>query len=257
MNTPSTLSVALSDGRLRVLVPKNSNVPIEKKDTVSTLEDNASSVTIQIVYGDNMFIGDNIKLAEYIVDNIPPKPKWVPRIEISFNIDKDLVLRVKTTVLDNGYTREFEGIDLTNIVPPNRINPTPATYMEDLFAAFGMKQPAIKDDELSKFITRLGGDAQFRQLFFTSRDQAITGYNLDKEQVAALEIITPEIMNAVGRRSLLEQMQNIVNFKKSHPNAIRCAVCNGSGLKASFERNAGAAVWSAEKCESCNGVGFV
>jgi len=257
MKTPSTLSIALSDGMLRVLVRKDSTVPIEKKGTVSTLEDNETSVTIQVVYGDNMFIGDNTKIAEYIVDNIPPKPKWVPRIEISFSIDTDLILRVKTTVLDNGYTREFEGIVLSNIKPPNRIIPTPASYMEDLFASFGMRQPSSEGDDFAKFINRLGSDAQFRQLFFTSREQAISSYNLDKEQVTALEMITPEILNSVGRRDLLEQMQNIVNFTKSNPNATRCAFCNGLGLQVNYERNAGAAVWSSAKCKPCNGVGFV
>lgn len=257
MKTPSTLSVALSDGMLRVLVRKDSTVPIEKKGMVSTLEDNETSVTIQVVYGDNMFIGDNIKIAEYIVDNIPPKPKWVPKVEISFSIDTDLILRVKTTVLDNGHTREFEGIALSDIKPPNRIIPTPASYMEDLFGAFGMRQPVSKGDDFAKIVHRLGSDPQFQQLFFGSREPAISSYNLDQEQVTALELITPEIMNAVGRRALLERLQTFVNFIKSNPNATRCAFCNGLGLQVSYERTASGISWSSAKCQPCDGVGFV
>ena len=257
MKTPSTLSVALSNGMLRVVVRKDSTVPIETRCTLSTLEDNQTSVTIQVVYGDNMFIGDNIKLAEYLVDNIPPMPKWVPRIEVSFSIDTDLVLRVKTTVLDNGSTREFEEIALSNIKLPNKIIPTPASYMEDLFASFGMRQPFSEGDDFAKFINRLASDAELLQLFFTSRGQAISSYNLDKEQITALEMITPEIINSVGRRALLERMQTFVNFIKNNPNATRCASCNGLGLQVSYERNAGGISWSSAKCKPCDGVGFV
>jgi molecular chaperone DnaK (HSP70) len=259
MKIPSTISIALPDGTSLFMVYKNSTLPVEKKSVVSTFEENQTSVLIKVMYGNNMFADDNIKVAEYTLDNIPPKPKSTPKIEIHFSVNSDLILSVKTTVLDNGYTSEFEKIDLTKITPPNESNPTAANLFEDLFPVTFVqtRQPAPEEDDFTKFMFRLSSDEPFRQLFFKNKEQTFSNYNLDNEQVAVLKIISPEILASVGRNTLLGQMANFINTLKSNPDSVRCSSCKGLGVIAQKKKFLLLVSWSYDKCKTCGGIGFV
>ncbi len=261
MKAPSTIGIALTNGFNLKLVDKNSNLPIEKKSTVSTFEDNQTSVLIQIVYGDNVFAGDNIKVAEYILDNIPPKPKATPKIEICFRVNTELILRVKTTVLDNGYTKEFEDIDLSKVTPPEANNPSATALFSTLFEEadlFKTWQPASESDDFTKIIFKLSSDEKFRLLYFKSKQQALNGYNLENEQSMLLqEIITPDILSFIGTRSLINLMTNSANILKSNPNAVRCSHCKGLGWIVKIKNFLGLKSGTPQACNNCNGVGYI
>ncbi len=89
---------------MTVLVPRNTTIPTEKKETFTTAEDNQTAVTIKVYQGERPMAGDNRLLGEFNLEGIPPARMGVPQIEVSFNIDANGILNV--TARDQGTGKE-------------------------------------------------------------------------------------------------------------------------------------------------------
>jgi molecular chaperone DnaK len=79
---------------MTVLVPRNTTIPTEKKETFTTAEDNQSAVTIKVYQGERPMAQDNRALGEFNLEGIPPARMGVPQIEVTFNIDANGLLNV-------------------------------------------------------------------------------------------------------------------------------------------------------------------
>jgi len=77
------------------LIPKNSTVPVSKSQTFSTAADSQTSVEIHVLQGERSMAEDCKSLGKFILDGIPPAPRGIPQIEVSFDIDADGILNVK------------------------------------------------------------------------------------------------------------------------------------------------------------------
>ncbi|MFA4999539.1 MAG: molecular chaperone DnaK [Parcubacteria group bacterium] len=93
--TPLTLSIETLGGIATPMIPKNTTVPTTKTQIFSTAADNQMSVEIHVLQGERPMAGDNKTLARFILDGIPPSPRGVPQIEVSFDIDANGILSVK------------------------------------------------------------------------------------------------------------------------------------------------------------------
>ncbi|RAO95058.1 molecular chaperone DnaK [Mycoplasma wenyonii] len=93
--TPLTLSIETLGGVATALIPRNSTVPIEKKQVFSTAQDNQPSVDIHVVQGERPLARDNKSLGTFTLGGIQLAPKGVPQIEVSFSIDANGILTVK------------------------------------------------------------------------------------------------------------------------------------------------------------------
>lgn len=92
--TPLTLSIETMGGVSTPMIPKNTTIPTSKSKTFSTATDNQSSVEIKVLQGERSMAEDNKKLARFILDGIPPAPRGVPKIDVTFDIDADGILNV-------------------------------------------------------------------------------------------------------------------------------------------------------------------
>src|SRR5438067_2371999 len=92
--TPLSLGVETLGGVMTVLIPRNTTIPTSKKEVFSTAADNQSAVTINVLQGEREFAKDNRLLGTFNLEGIPPAPRGVPQIEVTFNIDVNGILAV-------------------------------------------------------------------------------------------------------------------------------------------------------------------
>lgn len=102
--TPLTLGIETLGGVMTKLIEGNSTIPTSKKETFSTAADNQSSVEIHILQGERAQAQDNRTLGRFHLDGIPPAPRGVPQIEVTFDIDANGVLNVSAK--DKGTGKE-------------------------------------------------------------------------------------------------------------------------------------------------------
>ena len=92
--TPLSLGVETLGGVMTVLIPRNTTIPTSKAETFSTAADNQNAVTINVLQGEREFARDNRLLGTFNLECIPPAPRGVPQIEVTFNIDVNGILSV-------------------------------------------------------------------------------------------------------------------------------------------------------------------
>lgn len=102
--TPLSLGIETLGGVATPMIEKNTTVPTSKSQVFSTAADNQPSVEIHIVQGERQFAKDNKSLGRFILDGVPPAPRGVPQIEVSFDIDANGILSVKAK--DKGTGKE-------------------------------------------------------------------------------------------------------------------------------------------------------
>lgn len=93
--TPLTLGIETMGGVRTPLIDKNTTIPASKSQVFSTAMDNQPSVEIHVLQGEREMAADNKTLGRFILDGIPPAPRGVPQIEVTFDIDANGILNVK------------------------------------------------------------------------------------------------------------------------------------------------------------------
>ncbi|MCS6870167.1 MAG: molecular chaperone DnaK [Anaerolineae bacterium] len=92
--TPLTLSIETLGGVATPLIERNTTIPVRKSQVFSTASDNQTQVEIHVVQGERPMAADNKSLGRFILDGIPPAPRGVPQIEVTFDIDANGILNV-------------------------------------------------------------------------------------------------------------------------------------------------------------------
>ncbi|KKW14643.1 MAG: Chaperone protein DnaK [Parcubacteria group bacterium GW2011_GWA2_50_10b] len=92
---PLSLGIETMGGVATKLIEKNTTIPSAKSQTFSTAADNQTSVEIHIVQGERAMAADNKSLGRFILDGIPPSPRGMPQVEVTFDIDANGILNVK------------------------------------------------------------------------------------------------------------------------------------------------------------------
>jgi molecular chaperone DnaK len=110
---PLTLAIETLGGIAHPMIPKNTPIPVTKKEIFTTAADNQTQVEIHVVQGERPMAQDNKTLARFILDGIPPAPRGVPQIEVTFDVDINGILTV--TAVDKA-TGRSQSVKITNSV---------------------------------------------------------------------------------------------------------------------------------------------
>lgn len=108
--TPLSLGIETAGGVFTVLIPRNTSIPTSKSQVFSTYADNQPAVDVHVLQGERSMASDNKTLGRFVLDGIPPAPRGVPQIEITFDIDANGIVNVKA--LDKG-TNKTQSVTIT------------------------------------------------------------------------------------------------------------------------------------------------
>ncbi|PID83514.1 molecular chaperone DnaK [Candidatus Campbellbacteria bacterium] len=92
--TPLSLGIETLGGVATILIEKNTTIPASKSQVFSTAQDNQTSTEIHVVQGERPMAVDNKSLGKFILDGIPPAPRGVPQVEVTFDLDANGILKV-------------------------------------------------------------------------------------------------------------------------------------------------------------------
>ncbi len=102
--TPLSLSIETMGGVATRMIERNTTIPTSKSQVYSTAADSQTQVEINVLQGEREFAADNKSLGRFVLDGIPPAPRGIPQIEVTFNIDANGIVNVKAS--DKGSGKE-------------------------------------------------------------------------------------------------------------------------------------------------------
>jgi len=109
--TPLSLGIETAGGMMAKIIERNSAIPCKKQNVFSTFADNQTAVTIQVFEGERTRTRDNHKLGTFNLEGIPPAPRGVPQIEVTFDLDANGILNVTA---EDKKTKKQNKITITN-----------------------------------------------------------------------------------------------------------------------------------------------
>ena len=113
--TPLSLGIETLGGVCTVLIPRNTTIPTSKSQVFSTAADNQPAVDIHILQGERSMAADNKTLGNFQLTNIPPAPRGVPQIEVTFDIDANGIVNVKAKDLGTNKEQSITITSSTNL----------------------------------------------------------------------------------------------------------------------------------------------
>src|SRR6266571_4773449 len=115
--TPLSLGVETLGGVFTKLIERNSTIPTRKSEIFTTAADGQSSVEVHVLQGERAMSADNVSLGRFYLTGMPPAPRGVPKIEVTFDIDANGILNVSAKDLATGKTEKL------TIMAPQRMDP--------------------------------------------------------------------------------------------------------------------------------------
>jgi molecular chaperone DnaK len=159
--TPLSIGVETGGGIFTVLLPRNTTIPTEQSEIFTTSIDNQPQVPIHVLQGEREMAADNRSLAQFDLTGIPPAPRGVPKIKVTFRIDENGILAVQATDLG---TMRSQSID---------VRPTTGLSGEEIAGLINEGERFKETDQLRRELAELNNQAQ--TLIYTS-EQALEGY---------------------------------------------------------------------------------
>src|SRR5512146_2057806 len=113
--TPLSLGVETLGGVMTTLIQRNSTVPIRKAEVFSTAEDSQTAVDVHVLQGERPMASDNMSLGRFRLEGIPPAPRGVPQVEVTFDIDANGILNVSAKDKATGKEQKITITASTNL----------------------------------------------------------------------------------------------------------------------------------------------
>ncbi len=100
--TPLTLAIETAGGIATPMIPRNTTIPTKKSNVFSTYIDDQTAISIKVLQGERPMTKDNKELGFFVLDKIPPAPRGIPQVEVTFDIDANGILNVSAKDLGSG-----------------------------------------------------------------------------------------------------------------------------------------------------------
>ena len=159
--TPLSLGVETGGGVMTRLIPRNTTVPTERSEIFTTSVDNQNFVPIHVLQGEREMAADNRSLARFELTGIPPAPRGVPKIQVSFRIDENGIVHVEAKDLGTGRAQEV------------KVTPTSGLSTDEVDRLVSEGEKFKQTDALRRDLAELKNQAE--TLVYTT-EQALDGY---------------------------------------------------------------------------------
>jgi molecular chaperone DnaK len=113
--TPLTLGIETLGGVMTPLIERNTTIPVRQSQVFSTAEDGQTAVTVHILQGERSLAADNVSLGQFNLEGIPPAPRGMPQIEVTFDIDANGILNVSANDKATGSVQAITITASTNL----------------------------------------------------------------------------------------------------------------------------------------------
>ena len=195
--TPLSMGVETGGGVFTTLIPRNTTIPTKKGETFTTSVDNQSFVPVHILQGERKMAADNRSLARFELSGIPPAPRGVPKIQVTFRIDADGIVSVEAKDLGTGKA--------TNV----KVKATSGLSQQEIDSLVSDADRFKYTDELRRALAEVRNQAE--TLLYTT-DAALEGY-ADLVDAATLEEMR---VLATSLRALLEKQGELAQIREAY-----------------------------------------
>jgi molecular chaperone DnaK len=182
--TPLSIGVETGGGVFTKLIPRNTTVPTEKSETFTTSVDNQSFVPVHVLQGEREMAVDNRSLARFELTGIPPAPRGVPKVQVTFRIDANGILSVEAKDLGTGRTQAIS------------VTPTSGLASDEIDKLVTEGEKFKETDQLRRDLAEMRNQAE--TLIYTT-EQALEGY---------ADLLEPEKLEKV--RSEVELLKKMI-----------------------------------------------
>ena len=182
--TPLSLGLETLGGVMTTLIPRNTTIPTTKVEIFSTAADNQPGVDIHILQGERSMAADNKTLGRFQLDNIPPAPRGVPKIEVTFKIDENGIVNVNAKDLGTNKEQSITITSSTNL-------------SDDEIERMRKEAEENKEaDEKRKEEVEIRNEAE-QMVFQTEKAIKDLGDKADKKEVEAAEDLIKDLKKAL------------------------------------------------------------
>lgn len=195
--TPLSIGVETGGGVFTKLIPRNTTIPTQKSEIFTTSVDNQSFVPVHVLQGEREMAADNRSLAQFELTGIPPAPRGVPKIQVTFSVDAEGLLSV-------------EAIDLgTNRSQTVSVTPASGLTQEQVDTLIEQGERFKDADQLRRNLAELRNQAE--TLIYTT-EEAITAYGdlLNPERAAQVQADIDEL------RAMLASGADLESLREAH-----------------------------------------
>ena len=197
--TPLTLSIETLGGIATPMIPKNTTIPTSKTEVFTTAADNQTSVEIHVVQGERPMASDNRSLARFILDGIPPAPRGIPQIEVTFDIDANGILKVTAKDKATGKTQSV------------KIEASTGLTQEEIERMKKEAEEFAKKDEEKKKLAQAKNEAQ-NLIYLAQKSLKENESKISEEIKKEIEEKIELLKNSLNSDNLSEIKQKIENL---------------------------------------------
>ena len=195
--TPLSIGVETGGGVFTKLIPRNTTIPTQKSEIFTTSVDNQSFVPVHVLQGEREMAADNRSLAEFELTGIPPAPRGVPKIQVTFSVDAEGLLSV-------------EAVDLgTNRSQTVAVTPASGLTQDQVDNLIEQGERFKDADQLRRNLAELRNQAE--TLIYTT-EEAITAYGdlLNPDRAAQVQVDIDEL------RAMLASGADLESLREAH-----------------------------------------
>ncbi len=195
--TPLSLGVETGGGVFTILIPRNTTIPTERSEVFTTSVDNQNFVPIHVLQGERPMAADNTSLARFELTGIPPAPRGVPKIAVTFRIDANGVVSIDAKDLGSGRSQQMN------------IQPTSGLTKDEIERIIGEGERHQAADAIRKELAELRNQAE--TLLYTT-EAALEGY----QDLVPVEMIDQTRQSCLRLRSLLDAQSDLKNIRSTY-----------------------------------------
>ncbi|MEM4238944.1 MAG: molecular chaperone DnaK [Nitrososphaerota archaeon] len=199
--TPLTLGVEVLGGLVEPLIERNTTIPVKRTKIFTTASDFQTSVEIHVVQGERPMAADNVSLGRFVLDGIPPAPRGVPRIEVSFDINADGILTV--TAKDLGTNKEMS----VKITAPHKLT------REEIERMIREAEKYAEQDRRKKEEATLKNEAE-SLLYTVDKAMSEDGSKLSEETRNRIKAASDKLREAIKKSDIQEIKTSMESLRK-------------------------------------------